>query len=76
MRKKPDRREFFRGILATDASGKTVLRKFERDGSGLISSLRLADGLIEIPEEITRIERGEPVDFIAFTELGLLPRAI
>lgn len=75
-RKKPDRREFFRGILATGASGETVLRKFERDGSGLISSLRLADGLIEIAEATTRIERGQPVDFIPFTELGLLPRSI
>ncbi len=75
-RKKPDRREFFRGILAEGLAGETILRKFERDGSGLISSLREADGLIEIPEETTRIERGQPVDFIPFTELGLMPRSI
>jgi molybdopterin molybdotransferase len=73
-KKKPDRREFYRGRLATDAGGRTIARKFERDGSGLITGLREADGLIEIPEETTSIERGEPVDFIPFTGFGLPPR--
>lgn len=44
--------------------------KFDRDGSGLISSLRAADGLIEIPEEATGVAPGEPVAFIPFTEFG------
>ncbi len=65
-RKKPDRREFYRGILGTDMSGRTVVRKFERDGSGLITGLREADGLIEIPEEATSVERGQLVDFLPF----------
>ncbi|MEJ8474113.1 gephyrin-like molybdotransferase Glp [Roseibium algae] len=65
-RKKPDRREFYRGILATDETGRTVARKFERDGSGLITGLREADGLIEIPEEATSVEHGSLVDFLPF----------
>ena len=70
-KKKPDRREFFRGILAQDADGTTIARKFDRDGSGLITGLREADGLIEIPEETTSIARGQPVTFLPFSGLGL-----
>ena len=73
-RKKPDRREFYRGRLASDDRGNTVVEKFERDGSGLISGLRAADGLIEIPEAVTCVARGSLVDFIPFSEFGLAPR--
>ncbi|WP_153769664.1 gephyrin-like molybdotransferase Glp [Labrenzia sp. CE80] len=65
-RKKTDRREFYRGILASDETGRTIARKFERDGSGLITGLREADGLIEIPEDATSVERGSLVDFLPF----------
>lgn len=68
-KKKPDRREFLRGILSEDA-GNLVADKFERDGSGLITGLREADGLIEIPEEITSIARGDVVHFIPFSNFG------
>lgn len=70
-RKKPDRREFYRGILVRDAAGRLSVDKFARDGSGLISGLREADGLVEIPEEATSVEKGSLVDFIPFTEFGL-----
>ena len=69
--KKPDRREFYRGILDKDDKGRTVVRKFERDGSGLITGLREADGLIEIPEAATGVTEGQPVDFLPFGEFGL-----
>ncbi|MEP3667702.1 MAG: molybdopterin molybdenumtransferase MoeA, partial [Roseibium sp.] len=65
-RKKTDRREFYRGILASDDTGKTIARKFERDGSGLITGLREADGLIEIPEDAASVARGSLVDFLPF----------
>jgi molybdopterin molybdotransferase len=68
--KKPDRREFLRGRL--DRKGG-ILRaaKFERDGSGLITSLREADGLIELDEECRRISIGDSVTFIPFSQFGL-----
>ena len=68
---KPDRREFLRGSAITGEDGKVSIRKFERDGSGLISGLRAASGLIEIPEERTSVSRGDPVDFIPFSEFGI-----
>ena len=65
--KKPDRREFLRGILQRGEDGSLAVDKFQRDGSGLISSLRMADGLIELPESSTHIARGTPVNFIPFS---------
>jgi molybdopterin molybdotransferase len=71
--KKPGRREFWRAKL-TLKDGRLAVDKFARDGSGLISSLREADGLIEVAEEVTEVSHGELVDFIPFTEFGLGPR--
>ncbi|MTH97540.1 gephyrin-like molybdotransferase Glp [Roseibium sp. RKSG952] len=70
-RKKPDRREFYRGILEAGADGRTHVRKFDRDGSGLITGLREADGLIEIPEEATSVEKGDLVTFLPFSGMGV-----
>jgi molybdopterin molybdotransferase len=69
-RKKPDRREFLRGWVEDD--GKTrIVQKYAQDGSGLISGLSRAGGLIEIAEHMTQVRRGDPVDFIPFGEFGL-----
>jgi len=72
-RKKPDRREFLRGILGQGEDGRPRVRKFPRDGSGLITSLREADGLIELEEAVTSVERGALVRFIPFASLGIVP---
>ncbi len=69
--KKPDRREFLRGRLAKDAQGRPVVKRFARDGSGLVTSLRQADGLIVVPENVTEIRRGEPVTFMPFSQFGI-----
>lgn len=68
--RKPGRREFWRGILEDGPSGLSV-DKFARDGSGIISSLRAADGLIDIPEDRGDVKPGDLVDFIAFSEFGI-----
>lgn len=74
MKKKPGRREFLRGTLERDEHGGAQVMRFPRDGSGLISSLRAADGLIEIAEDVEQIDKGDPVWFLPFTELGVSPR--
>ena len=68
--RKPGRREFWRGMLV-DAPAGLAVDKFARDGSGLISGLRAADGLIDIPESAGDIARGDAVDFIPFSEFGI-----
>ena len=69
--KKPGRREFLRGILSKNSNGNIEISKFQRDGSGLISSLRQSDGLIEITEDVTELNKGDMVDFIPFSEFGI-----
>ncbi len=73
-RKKPDRREFLRGWIEQDEEGAGWLVRYPQDGSGLISSLRAADGLIEIEEQVTSVEKGELLNFIPFSSFGLPPR--
>jgi molybdopterin molybdotransferase len=68
------RREFLRGWLER-AGDRTVARSYPRDGSGLISSLRAASGLIEIPEDVTAIQEGDDVAFVPFSEFGILANA-
>jgi molybdopterin molybdotransferase len=68
--KKAGRREFWRARLIR-TGGRVGVSKFERDGSGLISSLREADGLIEVGEDVTQVNESDLVDFIPFTEFGL-----
>ena len=70
IRSKPDRREFLRGYLESNQDGQPVVQKYERDGSGLISGLRKASGLIEIPETTTEIALGDTVNFIPFSEFS------
>ena len=69
--RKQGRREFLRGWLE-NKDGRIVVRKYERDGSGLISSLRAASGLIEISESKLSVCVGEATHFLPFSAFGLL----
>ena len=71
--RKVGRREFWRGMLRETPAGLAV-DKFARDGSGLISGLRAADGLIDIPEDVPEVKLGDPVAFIPFAEFGIVGR--
>jgi molybdopterin molybdotransferase len=73
-RRKTGRREFLRGWTETDETGRTVVRRFPRDGSGLISSAVAATGLIEITEETAAVSPGDEVRFIPFGAFGLAPK--
>jgi len=69
-KKKKDRREWIRAHLEEDGAGGLTARKFPRDGAGILSSLVAADGLIELPEDLTRLEAGAMVDFLPFSEVA------
>ena len=71
--RKTGRREFWRGFFVETPEGLAV-DKFKRDGSGLITGLRQADGIIDIPEDVAEVKRGDTVAFIPFTEFGILNR--
>lgn len=68
-RKKQDRREWVRASLRHEPDGRLTAVKFPRDGAGILSSLVESDGLVELPEELTRLQAGATVDFLPFSEL-------
>ena len=68
--KKANRREWVRARLETGGDGALVARKFERQGAGILSSLVESDGLVELPEEMTRLRSGTMVDFLPFSAVS------
>ena len=69
-RKKKDRREFLRARLVREDDGELAAVKFPREGAGILTSLVESDGLVELPEALTRLEPGSLVDFLPFGELS------
>ena len=43
----------------------------EREGAGILSSMVFADGFVELSEDIVNVEKGDFVNYIPFSELGL-----
>lgn len=68
-RKKADRREFVRVGLNRNVDGEWTTVKFPRDGAGILDSMVAADGLVELPEDLTQLRRGMMVEFLPFTEV-------
>jgi molybdopterin molybdotransferase len=71
MKKKPGRREYLRARLVPNKDGKRLVKKVEREGSGILTSLTEADGLIDIAEDVTAINPGNSVPFLPFSSFGL-----
>ena len=70
-RKKKDRREFVRARLETGDDGILRAEKHGGSGAGVLSSLVGAHGLVELPEDVTQLEKGSMVDFLPFNEVSL-----
>jgi molybdopterin molybdotransferase len=68
-RKKPARREYVRVHLSRAADGALEARKFPREGAGLLSSLVDTDGVVELGEDVTRVEPGQIVDCFTYDSL-------
>ena len=64
--KKPGRREFLRARL--DATGAAEV--FASEGSGRISGLTWATGLVELPDGAAHIRPGDPVRFLPYAGFG------
>ncbi|MES0864610.1 gephyrin-like molybdotransferase Glp [Ruegeria sp. SCPT10] len=65
-RKKPGRREYLRARLR---DGRVEV--FHSEGSGRISGLSWAEGLVEIEDGARHIQPGDPVRFIPYGSFGL-----
>ncbi len=64
--KKPGRREYLRARLR---DGQVEV--FHSEGSGLISGLAWAEGLVELPDEAAQIDIGSVVTYIPYAGFGL-----
>ncbi len=58
--KRPDRRHFLRGILERK-NGTLTVRTTGPQGSGMLTSMVKANGLIDIPEDIETVQPGDTV---------------
>jgi molybdopterin molybdotransferase len=67
--KKEGRREYVRVSLDAGEGGRLTAHKHPRDGAGVITSLTETDGLVELPEEVTRVAPGDTVGFIPYSEM-------
>ena len=69
-KKKKDRREWVRASLIADGATGWRAVKFPRQGAGILSSMVESEGLVALPEEMTRLEPGALVDFLPFSEVA------
>ena len=66
--KKRGRREWLRARLVADPAGP-IAEKFAADGSGILTSMVEADGLVELAEDQGPLVKGTMVDFLPFNEV-------
>ena len=60
--KKPGRREYLRARMTPEGTVKV----FKSEGSGRISGLAWADGLVELPDEAVDVTPGTPVKYLPY----------
>ncbi|MGO4673987.1 gephyrin-like molybdotransferase Glp [Bosea sp. 2YAB26] len=65
-RKKPGRREYVGVSLAPGADGVMIASKHPLDGAGVMTSLTRTHGLVELAEDLTYLESGTLVPFLAY----------
>jgi molybdopterin molybdotransferase len=66
MRKKAGRTEYQRGIVSTGPEGRLQVRTTGNQGSGVLSSMVLANGLIVLHHAQGNVAAGELVDVMMF----------
>ena len=68
-KKKLGRREWARVRIETDGKGEPVAMKYRASGAGILTSMVEADGLVELPEDMSTLAKGATVDFLPFSEM-------
>ena len=66
MRKKPGRTEYQRGWVSTTADGSLQVRTTGNQGSGVLSSMVQANGLIVLHHHQSDVAPGDAVDVMMF----------
>jgi molybdopterin molybdotransferase len=68
-RKRKGRREYVRVKLRVAADGTVDAFKHQQDGAGILTSLTETDGLVELAEDVTKVEPGSTVGFLSYASL-------
>lgn len=68
-KKKTGRREWARVKLSFNGGGMPLAEKHHSSGAGILTSMVAADGLVELPEDMTELAEGATVDFLPFREV-------
>ena len=68
MIKKTKRLEWFR-VSKKFIKNEYVIIRHPKQGSGMISSISYSDGIVEIPEQVSLIKKGDTFDYYDFDKL-------
>ena len=68
MNKKTNRMEWLR-VIKKRIKNLDYANKYNKQGSGMISSIAYSDGIIEVPENVKSIKKGELYNFYSFQVL-------
>ena len=69
MRKKTERLEWLRVNIEKNCNDMIHVNKYPKQGSGMISSIAYSDGIIEIPEKVSFISKGEYYSFYSYENI-------
>jgi len=69
MRKKTERLEWLRVNIDKKYNNMIHVNKYPKQGSGMISSIAYSDGIIEIPEDVSQINKGDKFKLYLFSDL-------
>jgi molybdopterin molybdotransferase len=70
VRKTAGRSELLRSRIAADGRGGWIATRVPREGSGVLTTMTEAHGLVELAAELTEVREGDQVPFLGFAELG------
>jgi molybdopterin molybdotransferase len=69
LRKKPGRTEYQRGIVSRGADGRWQVAITGSQGSGILSSMSIANGMVVLHHAQGNVAAGDEVDVIPFDGL-------
>ena len=68
MKKKNKRLEWLR-VNVNKKKKDLIVSKYHKQGSGIISSIVFADGIIEIPENVSKVSKNQLYTYYSFKNL-------
>ncbi|MDP6969025.1 MAG: bifunctional molybdopterin-guanine dinucleotide biosynthesis adaptor protein MobB/molybdopterin molybdotransferase MoeA [Gammaproteobacteria bacterium] len=71
INKKAGRREWIRVFRQVQEDGSVLLKRSAAHGSGILTSMTKADGLVEVDEDTRFLPAGSSVNFIPFSVFGI-----